>query len=230
MKLVVNVISLFFSDKSVPIDGYQGNANPIFISILLILCIIYFVYLSSVKSFFHWKMWFFAIVQFPTPEVGGLLGEPSAKPDLSKTSCYVVGLLAIAAILYTIVQHCVHHTCTCIVKLRFSFVLFFSLSLFLLYSHSEWILRCKAYTYGIFLRLLDKCLARNERFCISIFERTLVQTFPLSLRETPKFVQFWFDFSNTLCDSSVSHLCCKVDFYFEADFVFQCLKKKENKI
>jgi len=55
MKLVVNVISLFFSDKSVLIDGYQGNANPIFISILLILCIIYIyiVYLSFVNL--HWK-------------------------------------------------------------------------------------------------------------------------------------------------------------------------------
>lgn len=41
-KLVVNVISLFFSDKSVPIDGYQGNTNSHIISILIFRIHVFF--------------------------------------------------------------------------------------------------------------------------------------------------------------------------------------------
>lgn len=84
MKLVVNVISLFFSDKSVPIDGYQGNANPIFISIILILCIIYIYYSYTclpLKS--SLKDVVFSQFQSEIPET--LSQEASeTKPDLSK--------------------------------------------------------------------------------------------------------------------------------------------------
>ena len=100
MKLVVNVISLFFSDKSVLIDGYQGNANPIFISILLIM---YYIYIFRILVFrksllkdvvFLW-LW---VVQ---PEVGELLENfgNEYKTRSFKVSYYVVGLLAIS---YTI--------------------------------------------------------------------------------------------------------------------------------
>lgn len=106
MKLVVNVISLFFSDKSVLIDGYQGNANPIFISILLIMYYIY-IYIFRILVFrksllkdvvFLW-LW---VVQ---PEVGELLENfgNEYKTRSFKVSYYVVGLLAISyTILWTI--------------------------------------------------------------------------------------------------------------------------------
>lgn len=106
MKLVVNVISLFFSDKSVPIDGYQGNANPIFISIILILCIIY-IYISysclPLKSSLKDVVFRNSNLRFRKNSL------TSDKTRSFKTS--VVGLLAIAAyILYNIMQYCEHFT------------------------------------------------------------------------------------------------------------------------
>lgn len=105
MKLVVNVISLFFSDKSVPIDGYQGNANPIFISIILILCIIYIFRILIFRWNLRWKMWFFVILIWDFENSS--ISEWQNQIFQNKRSRFVSYS---RDILYNITQYCEHLT------------------------------------------------------------------------------------------------------------------------
>lgn len=84
MKLVVNVISLFFSDKSVPIDGYQGNTNPIFISILSPHYVLYIFRILVFRKFLLKNLVFRDCSSNPGSLFISGIVEVSVKPDFSK--------------------------------------------------------------------------------------------------------------------------------------------------
>lgn len=132
IKPVVNVISLFFSDKSVPIDGYQGNTNPILYQYssyfyVLVICNIFErcdlekknIFIESFSIFFPRKMNFYFNKQW-------------GKSHLSKNAVFVVDFLAVAQVLQMIVKvilwkfsDCSYHEHTKIYKMTLYLWIFF---------------------------------------------------------------------------------------------------------